>query len=148
MFLSLSVNLSVFPKDSSLGISLMLSRLTGLGMFRYRRRLAFAAYLLYSPLKDYMETKIFCCFGFAVIFSFVANQSYANRPSNEAIRLTQLYKKNVMHVKGSVLLRTGGTAQVFERQTELQSCTVPCKRIAQVENSSVQTFVRTRVNVV
>ena len=47
----------------------MFSRLTGLGMFRYRRRLAFAAYLLCSPLKDYMETKIFCCFGFAVIFS-------------------------------------------------------------------------------
>ena len=93
MFLSLSVNLGVFPKDSSLGISLMFSRLTGLGIFRYRRRLAFAAYLLCSPLKDCMETKIFCCFGFAVIFNFVANQSYANRPSNEAIRLTQLYKK-------------------------------------------------------
>ena len=30
---------------------------------------AFALYLLCSPLKDYMETKIFCCFGFAVIFS-------------------------------------------------------------------------------
>ena len=53
-----------------------------------------------------------------------------------------------MHAKGSVYLTIGGTAQVFERQTELQSCTVPCKRIAQVENSSVQTFVRTRVNVV
>ena len=90
---------------------------------------AFALYLLCSSLKDYIETKIFCCFGFAVIFSFVANQSYANRLSNEAIRLTQLYKKNVMHVKGSVLLRTGGTAQVFERQTELQKI-LPSKHLS------------------
>ena len=57
-------------------------------------------------------------------------------------------KKKVMHAKGSVLLSIGGTAQVFERQTELQSCTVPSKRVAQVENFSVQKFVRTRVNVV
>ena len=70
-----------------------------------------------------------------------------DRPMKPLDRLN-CTKKNVMHAKGSVLLSIGGTAQVFERQTELQSCTVPCKRVAQVENSSVQAFVRTRVNVV
>ena len=126
----------------------MFSRLTGLGMFRYRRRLAFAAYLLCSPLKDYMETKIFCCFGFAVIFSLWQIRVMQTDCPMKPLDRLNCTKKNVMHAKGSVLLSIGGTAQVFERQTELQSCTVPCKRVAQVENSSVQKFVRTRVNVV
>ena len=117
-----------------------------------------------------METKIFCCFGFAVILSLwqigvlqtdcpMKPLDWLNctkkRDARERFCFANLRPR--LHRSGQILARiraafrfhsTGETAQVFGRQTELQSCTVPCKLIAQVENSSVQKFVPTRVNVV
>ena len=117
-----------------------------------------------------METKIFCCFGFAVILSlWQIGVLQTDCPMKPLDWLNCTKKRNArerfcfanlrprLHRSGQILARiraafrfhsSGGTAQAFRRQTELQSFTVPCKRIAQVENSSVQKFVPTRVNVV